>query len=88
MNVSLRFPLREVNGKKWCSLANMGIHRIDVVAYDFAVQNKFTFAGGHRHRHAVVRKDIHILFPEEDLKVDIAAVRPSTPPRRRHDRRG
>jgi hypothetical protein len=88
MNRQFSFPLREVSGEKWCSLANMGIKRIDVVAYSFDVQNKFTFAGGHRHRRAVVRDDIHLLFPTEDVTVDIAAVppssTPSTPKRRHH----
>ena len=88
MNARYSFPLREVHGKKWCSLANMGIKRIDVVAYDFDVQQKYSFAGGHRHRHAVVRNDIHILFPTEDVSVDIQDVRPTSgPPKRRHDKR-
>ncbi len=88
MNVSFNFPLREVQGKKWCSLANMGIKRIDVVAYSFDVQNKFSFAGGHRHRYAVARDDIHILFPSEEISVDIEAVKPSPQaPKRRHDKR-
>jgi hypothetical protein len=88
MNATFSFPLREVAGKKWCSLANMGIKRIDVVAYSVDVQHKYTFAGGHRHRLAVVRDDIHIFFPTEDLTVDIQNVPPSSgPPKRRHDKR-
>jgi hypothetical protein len=91
MNKSFSFPLRNVGGKTWCSLANMGIGRIDVVAYRFDLQNKHTFAGGHRHHYAVVRDDIHIFFPTEDMTVNIADVPPSagppTPPKRRHDKR-
>jgi hypothetical protein len=89
MNATFTFPLRNVAGKTWCSLANMGIKRIDVVAYNFHIQQKFTFAGGHRHRLAVVRDDIHIFFPSEDLTVDIQGVPPSSgAPKRRHDKRG
>jgi hypothetical protein len=91
MNKAFSFPLREVGGKTWCSLANMGIKRIDVVAYSFDLQAKHTFAGGHRHRYAVVRDDIHLFFPTEDMTVDIAAVPPSSvpsgPPKRRHNKR-
>lgn len=87
MNVNFSFPLKEVQGRKWCSLANMGIKRVDIVAYDFDVQNKYSFAGGHRHRYAVARNDIHILFPTEEISVDIQAVKPSSAaPKRRHDR--
>jgi hypothetical protein len=92
MNATFSFPLREVDGKRWCSLANMGLKRIDVVAYRVDVQQQYSFAGGHRHRLAVVRDDIHIHFPREDLTVNIQNVQPSagppTPPRRRHDKRG
>jgi hypothetical protein len=91
MNATFNFPLKEVSGKKWCSLANMGAKRIDVVAYRIDIQPKHSFAGGHRHRYAVIRDDIHIYFPAEDLTVDIASVPPSqgpsAPPRRRHDKR-
>ena len=90
MNAHLSFPLREVGGKKWCSLAFMGTKRIDVVAYNIDVQHKYSFAGGHRHMLAVVRDDIHILFPTVDMTVDIQNVAPSSgppkPPKRRHDK--
>jgi len=66
----------------------MGIKRIDIVAYSFDIQQQFSFAGGHRHRLAIARNDIHILFPTEDVSVDIQAVKPSPgPPKRRHDKR-
>jgi hypothetical protein len=87
MNVTLSFPVREVGGEKWLSLASMGIKRLDVVAYAFDVKKNHTFAGGHRHRFAVARDDIHLKFATEqhEIKLDISAVAPaSTPPRRRH----
>jgi len=87
MNAIYSFPLREVGGVKWCSLANMGVKRIDVVAYKVDITGKYTFAGGHRHRLAVIRDDIHILFPAQEVAVDIGQVKPIGPPKRRHDKR-
>jgi hypothetical protein len=83
------FPLRKVVGKSWCSLAFANVHKIEIVAYSIDINPKFSFAGGHRHRLAVCKDDIHILFPEKEIKIDIAAV-PSakTPATRRHSRRG
>lgn len=88
MNATFSFPLREVGGQKWCSLANMGVKRIDVVGYKVDVTGQYTFAGGHRHRLVVIRDDIHILFPARETSVDIQNVKPiSGPSKRRHDKR-
>jgi len=87
MNAHFSFPLREVGGQKWCSLSNMGIKRIDVVAFTADIKSQHTFAGGHRHRLVVFRDDIHILFPTAEISVDIAAVKPTAgPPKRRHSK--
>jgi hypothetical protein len=91
MNRVFNFPLRDHDGKKWCSLAKMGIKRVDVVAYDINIQNQqYTFAGEHRHRYAIARNNVHLYFPSEDLTVNIAGVTPSSgpaaPPKRRHDK--
>jgi hypothetical protein len=86
---SFSFPLRRVVGQSWCSLAYADIHRIEVVAYSIKIEPKFTFADGHRHRLAVCKNDIHILFPEKEITVDIAAVESAPAPvRRRHGKRG
>lgn len=88
MNSTFHFPLREVGGQQWCSLANMGVKRLDIVAYKMDFTNKYTFAGGHRHRLVVARDDIHILFPAAEMSVNIQDVKPiSGPPKRRHDKR-
>jgi hypothetical protein len=88
MNATFHFPIREVKGQKWCSLAFMGTARVDIVAYRIEIQNKYTFAGDHRHRYAIARDDIHLLFQKEDMIVDIQNVQPSSgPPKRRHDKR-
>jgi hypothetical protein len=88
MNQAFNFPLKEFGGRRWCSLANMGMKRIELVAYRIDIQEKFSFVGGHRHRLAIVRDNIHIFFPRDDLTVDIQNVPPSSgpppPPRRRH----
>jgi hypothetical protein len=83
------FPLRKVVGKNWCSLVFANVHKIEVVAYSIDINPQYSFAGGHRHRMAVCKDDIHILFPEKEITIDIAAV-PSaaTPVKRRHGRRG
>lgn len=47
MNANFSFPLREVGGQKWCSLANIGVKRIDVVAFTADVKAQHSFAGGH-----------------------------------------
>jgi len=87
-SVVFRFPLRTEGGEKWCSLASMGIKRLDLVAFKFDVKQKHSFAGGHRHRYAVVRDDIHLLLPlEHELEWDISRIEKAAPPRRRHDRR-
>jgi hypothetical protein len=66
----------------------MGIKRVDIVAYRFETKTKYSFAGGHRHRYAVAHDDIHIRFPDTayTIPLDIEGVRPSGPPRRRHDK--
>lgn len=90
MNVNLSFPIKEVRGAKWCSLANMGVKRLEIVAYRVNIKEQYTFAGGHRHRCAIAQDDIHLLFPTEtfDIPLDIKAVTPSSgPPKRRHDKR-
>jgi hypothetical protein len=65
----------------------MGIKRIDVVAYHYEVKQNYSFTGGHRHRYFVIQHDIHILFPADRIEIDIEAVKPATPPKRRHDKR-
>jgi hypothetical protein len=80
MNRMISFPLREVGGAKWCSVANMGVKRIDVVAYDIRIAQQHTFAGGHRHRLAVCRDDVHILFPSDEASVNIQDVMPVSSP--------
>ena len=89
MNYNLSFPIKEVGGKKWCSLANMGIKRVDIVAFKIHIQQQqYSFAAGHRHRLAIARDDVHLCFPTEDITVNIAAVRPTAGvPKRRHDKK-
>lgn len=81
-----RFPIREVGGESWCSLANMGIRRVDVVAYKIDHKEKHTFAGGHRHRYMVAKDDVHLLLPadKQEVVVDITDVKTEKdrPPRR------
>jgi hypothetical protein len=59
----------------------MGIKRLDIVSFRSEVNEKFSFAGGHRHRYTIVRDDIHIFFPggEGDL-VDISGMVPAEAP--------
>jgi hypothetical protein len=85
---SFNFPLRVEQGQRWCALSYSGIKRIDVVAYNIEIKAQHSFAGGHRHRLAVCRDDVHILFPKDDIRVDITAVAAATePPKRRHRKR-
>ena len=80
------FPIREVNGEIWCSLANMGIKRINVVAYNIDQKEKYSFAGGHRHRYVAARDDVHLQLPpdKQEILVDITNVKTEKerPPRR------
>jgi hypothetical protein len=87
-NASFSFPLRLEQGQRWCALSYTGIKKIEVIAYNIEIKAKHTFAGGHRHRLAVCREDVHILFPKDDIKVDITAVAAAAaPPKRRHGNR-
>ena len=82
------FPLRIEQKQQWAALSYCGIKRIDVVAYSVHVKHNHSFAGGHRHRMVTCADDVHILFPKDDLKIDIANVAPAKdPPRRHHGRR-
>jgi hypothetical protein len=84
---TFQFPLRLVNKENWCALDYCGIKRIDVVAYNVDFKEKYSFAGGHRHRMVTCRDDIHILFRKDDIKINIANVAPAKgPPKRRHSR--
>jgi hypothetical protein len=87
MNVHASIPVRVVNGIRWLCLANMSIKKIEVVAYDIAIRKEqYSFAGGHRHRLAVVREDIHLNIAElTERAVDISNVAlPAAPKGRRH----
>jgi hypothetical protein len=85
---SFTFPLRLEQKQQWAALGFCGINRIDVVAYNIDVKAQHSFAGGHRHRLAVCRDDVHILFPKDEIKINIAEVAPAKgPPKRRHGRR-
>jgi hypothetical protein len=87
-SANFTFPLRIERGASWCALSYTGIKRIDVVAYNIEIKEKYTFAGGHRHRLAVCRDDVHILFQKDDIKIDITAVTAAAaPPKRRHGKR-
>jgi hypothetical protein len=81
------FPLRVEQKQHWAALSYCGIKRIDVVAYSMDFRAKHGFAGGHRHRLVTCREDIHILFPKDDIKIDITDVAPAKAPPRRHGRR-
>ena len=86
--VTFTFPLRLEQRELWAALGFCGIKRIDVVAYNIDIKAQHSFAGGHRHRLAVCRDDVHILFPKDDIKIDISNVAAASgPPKRRHDRR-
>lgn len=87
MNRTISFPLREVGGAKWCAVATMGVRKIEVVAYKIDIARKQTFAGGHRHRLAVCRDDVHILFPPPEASVNIQDVKLGPDAKRRHDRK-
>jgi hypothetical protein len=83
-HATFRFPLRTEGGEQWCSLTKMGVRRIDIVAYRFDVKEKYSFGGGHRHRRAGARDDVHILIPLE-LEFDITDVEKPAP-KRKHGR--
>lgn len=86
---SFSFPIKNVVGRRWCSLSFLDIQRIEVVAYSIDIDPKFSFAGGHRHRMAVCKKDIYIGFPEKEITVDIEAVASAPAPvKRRHGKNG
>jgi hypothetical protein len=78
------FPVKEVGGKIWCAVSQMGVKRVEIVAYSFDRKEKYTFAGGHRHRWYIAHDDIHICFPEGIGQVlDIEHVPSHGPPKRR-----
>lgn len=82
------FPIKIVSGKEWCCAAEMGIKRLEIVAYHIDRKEKFTFAGGHRHRLCTAHDDIHLFFPMGGETLDISGVAPAPPaPARRHGNR-
>ena len=85
MRMSFAFPLKNVQGENWCCLDFMGIKKLEAVSYGFEVKEKHTFAGGHRHRYAVLRDSIYLKFPDGHgtIEVDIENVKASAAPPRR-----
>ena len=89
-NANFSFPVRIVKGLgKWCALSFVGADRIEVVAYTIDLKQDISFIGGHRHRHAVVRDDIHVKFADKyyPISLDISGVKGSIAPAQKKGRR-
>jgi hypothetical protein len=83
---SLGLAAKRFGGKN--GAVSVGIRRIDIVAYNFDLKEKHSFAGGHRHRYTVAHDDIHLLLPSEhEIVLEIGGVKQAGPPRRKHDKR-
>ncbi len=85
MKEFLHVPIRIVGKEKWGALAYLvaGTQSIDFVAEKVdCVNEKFSFADGHRVRRYRLKKQIHFSIPHE-VKLDIEAVQPAEAPRRR-----
>jgi hypothetical protein len=66
----------------------MGIKKLEIASYTANLKNqKFSFAGGHRHRLTIVEDGIHLYFPDgKGDEIDISDVAPARAPGRRHHR--
>jgi hypothetical protein len=74
-------PVKIVNGVKWGNLAALALSHEVCAETVSTVNEKFTFAGGHRVRLLRLKKNVHWRIPE-GVALDIAEVKPAAPPRR------
>jgi len=81
----VRVPVRTLGTVRWGALAYMGdTHEICGEKAD-CIDQKFSFAGGHRVRLFRFKKNVHWKIPQ-GVELDIAAVAPAQAARRHQGR--
>ena len=82
MTQYVQVPVRYVNGERWARLSVFG-ERHDFCGEKIQIMKEnFSFAGQHRVRLCVAKKNVHWKIPE-GVQLNISEVNPSRlPPRR------
>lgn len=80
--MKISVPVKIVDGKKWGQLSTFSLNH-ELCAEKFEkIDDKYSFAGGHRVRLYRLRKNVHWRIPE-GIELDIADVDAKAQPKRR-----
>lgn len=75
-------PIKVLNNKQWGDLNSLG-DKHEFCAESVKLKNEsFSFAGNHRVRLWVAKKNVHWKIPDSAQIVDLSEVAPALPPRR------
>lgn len=86
MKQAVSVPVRVVNGANWGWLSQFGnAHYVVSEERPKEVNEKFSFAAGHRVRAWRFKKNVH--WRPVGIELEISNVTPAGPPRRRPQRR-
>lgn len=77
MKARVSFPIKMVNGERWVDLASTALSH-EICGEVVKARNDISFAGGHRVRLYLFKKNVHLKCPEGVL-LDISGVSPTTP---------
>jgi hypothetical protein len=75
-------PIKTVGAVRWGMLAAFGLKHVICAEKVERIEEQFSFAGQHRLRRLVLRKNVHWEIPPETVTLDISSVVPGQPPRR------
>jgi hypothetical protein len=78
-------PIRMINGVRWGNLAALSFSHGVCAESVSTVNEKYSFAGGHRLRLLRLKKNVHWRIPE-GVDLNISDVPPADPPRRKAGR--
>jgi len=87
MKRTLSFPVKQIGADEWLDLTAHGLSH-DFVGERVNQRQDMSFAGGHRVRCYVFKKNVHWKLPAQGVVVDIADVAPVDAQQREPSRRG
>lgn len=84
----ITFPVKVVNGTRWVDLASVALS-YEVCGETVRQKPDLSFAGGHRVRLYLFKKNVHLKYPERGVELDISEVpTPSMAPRKQSKKKG
>jgi hypothetical protein len=81
MSERISIPIKRHGGHKWGALAYLGPNHDICCEKGECIDQKYSFADGHRVRLFRFKKQVYWKIPD-GVEIDISGVLPATPPRR------